>query len=209
MLEGRRGFCLSRVSWLCLLLFLLRQPTWKPLPLFVHSSTEGKLISTVWGQTDKQAQTQPDDAIGQGPRCPSTNPVPHPYPLFPASLLPAYGNKLSLSQSLQRRGLGLYVFPSLISRLLPQSCPVLSNWPVATPGHWWSLGAEPRQAKPEQNGLCAIRIFKCDGHFLWGKCIFACLSCMYISFIYCWGLYFPTRGTWFSQMSVLSIRMTM
>lgn len=24
-----------------------KQPTWKPLPLFVHSSTEGKLISTV------------------------------------------------------------------------------------------------------------------------------------------------------------------
>lgn len=38
------------------LFFFPSQPTWNPLPLSVHSSTEVKLISTVW-----------DDAIGQAP----------------------------------------------------------------------------------------------------------------------------------------------
>lgn len=140
-----------RVSWLCLLLFLLSQPTWKPLPLFVHSSTEGKLISTVWGQTDKRAQTQPDDAIGQAPRCPSANPFPRPPLLFPASLSPAYGNKLSLSQSMKGRGSGLYLFPSLIS--LPPSSPAsaLCCLTGRQPRRAAGEASAQSRAKPNQN----------------------------------------------------------
>lgn len=129
----------------------------------------------------------------------------------PCFLPPAYGNKLSLSQSMQGRGLGLYLLRlSDLPPFLTKSFPVLSNWPVATPCHWWRLGAEPRQVKPEQNELCAIQIFKINVMDIFSEenVSFACLSCMYISFIYRWGLYLPTKGTRLSQMSMLSIRMT-
>lgn len=185
--------------------FSWSQPTWKPLPLSVHSSTEGKLISTVWGQTDKQAQTQPDDAIGQAPRPPPPPPPPPPYVPLTAINSP-WANQCKQERLWSVSSPPLSDLPPSSLPSPPQPRPVLSNRPLAPPGHRWSLGAEPRQTR-----LCAIRIFKINVMDIFSEenVSFACLSCMYISFTYCWGLYFPTKGTGFPQMSVLSIRMTM
>lgn len=178
MLEFSRGFCLH-VSCLCLLLFLLSQPTWKPLPLFVHSSTEGKLISTVWGQTDKQTQPRRCDRTG-------TSLTPG-QPLPPSSLLPYLPltaiNSPQASQCKEETWFCIFS-PSDLTPSSLNSSPVLSNWPVAALGQWWSLGAKPHQAKPEQNGLRAIRIFKINVMDIFSEenVSFACLSCMYIYF---------------------------
>lgn len=149
-------------------------------------------------RTDRQTSTDSARWCNRTGTSPSLNPTPFPhrYSLFPASLPPAYGNKLSPSRSMQGRGLDLYRFPSLISPILPLSCLLVSNWPVATRGLWWSLCAQPHQAEPEQNRLCAVRIFKINVMDIFSEenVSFACLSCMYIPFIYRWGSYVPMKG---------------
>lgn len=80
-------------------------------------------------RTDRQT-----DSARRCDRTGTSLPLNQPLPL-PASLPPAYGNKLSLSQSMQGRGLGLYHPPiSPLPPLIPPLCCLTGQSPA--PGHW-------------------------------------------------------------------------
>lgn len=135
-------------------------------------------------RTDRQTSTDSARWIGQAPRRPWIQPtflILTP-PLFPASLPPAYGNKLSPSRTMQGRGLDLY-FSLLISPIFPLSCLLVSNWPHRATGE-----ASVHQAKPEQNRLCAVRIFKINVMDISLRKRIFCLSFMHVhSFLYITG----------------------
>lgn len=78
-----------RVSWLCLLLFLLSQPTWKPLPSLCPQFHRGQIdFDSV--RTDRQTGTDSARRCDRtGTSLPLNQPLPSSFPpFFPPPYLP-------------------------------------------------------------------------------------------------------------------------